>query len=248
MLANPTAPQPKAVPMVFERHEQKYVMDQSTYQQLLKKLDQQIKVDQYGQQTISSLYYDTEDYMFARRQLDNSKYREKLRLRVYGHQVDHHQASFVELKKKVNGVTYKRRVTLPYNQAHRYLASRTGSISRENDMNAREIDRFTHAHALTRQTAVIYERTAYSTEDGLRLTFDENIRWRTRNLNLTNNSHGTPLLATGMVVMEIKIPQALPFGWSQLFASLKLYPQPFSKYGLIYKYGIRGGQQCLSVI
>ncbi len=248
MLDNLAAPQKSAVPMVFERHEQKYVMDRSTYQQLLKNLGDQIRMDQYGKQTISSLYYDTEDYMFARRQLDNSKYREKLRLRAYGDPVDHHQPAFVELKKKVNGITYKRRVTLPYNQAHRYLASRSGSISRNDDMNAREIDRFTHSHELSRQTAVIYERTAYSTADGLRLTFDENIRWRSRNVNLINHNQGIPLLASGMVVMEIKLPRALPFEWSQLFASLKLYPQPFSKYGLIYKYGIQGGQQCLSVI
>ncbi|MGV0168332.1 VTC domain-containing protein [Furfurilactobacillus sp. WILCCON 0119] len=245
MIETPAAP--KTVPMVFKRHEQKYVMDQDTYQRLLVALENEITIDQFGRQTISSLYYDTDSYMFARRQLDDSKYREKLRLRAYGSDVTADQTAFIELKKKVLGITYKRRIAVPYHEAKAYLAGE-GGLTVSADMNKREIDFFVQDHSLTRNTAVIYERSAYATETGLRLTFDENIRWRTEDTDLLTGTTGTPLLAPGMVVMEIKIPQTLPFAWSHLFAGLKIYPQPFSKYGLIYKYGILGGQQCLSAI
>ena len=246
MIANATAV--KNVPLIFKRHEQKYVMDQATYKRLLAALQDQIKIDDYGKQTISSLYYDTDSYTFVRRQLDDSRYREKLRLRVYGNDIHDQQTAFVELKKKVAGVTYKRRIVLPYGQACDYLGKHAPVAGAADDMNYREIDYFTQNQPLTRRTAVIYERSAYASTNGLRLTFDENIRWRTEDVDLRNEAVGTPLLAPGMVVMEIKIPQALPFDWSELFAKLHIYPQPFSKYGLIYKYGILGGQQCLSVI
>lgn len=236
------------VPMVFERHEQKYVMSQTTYQQLLVALGDEISMDQYGQQTISSLYYDTAGYLFARRQLDDSSYREKLRLRVYGSQITANQAAFVELKKKVKGITYKRRIQLSYQTGCDYLGQQGMSMGRQHDMNYREIDHFVQQTTLPTRTAVIYERTAYSSQRGLRVTFDENIRWRSGDVDLTTAAPTKALLAPGMVVMEIKIPQALPLAWSQIFAKLHLYPQPFSKYGLIYKYGILGGKQCLSAI
>ena len=41
-------------------------------------------IDEYGQHTIMSLYYDTHDYRFIRHSMDKPKYKEKFRVRSYG--------------------------------------------------------------------------------------------------------------------------------------------------------------------
>ncbi len=68
-----------------------------------------MELDSYGKHTISNIYFDTEDYCLIRRSLDKPLYKEKLRLRVYGLPKDDSE-SFIEIKKKFNGVVYKRRI------------------------------------------------------------------------------------------------------------------------------------------
>ena len=43
-----------------------------------------MKIDEYGQHTILSLYYDTDDFRFIRHSMDKPKYKEKFRIRSYG--------------------------------------------------------------------------------------------------------------------------------------------------------------------
>ncbi len=79
--------------------------------------------DEFVHSTISNLYYGTPDYRMIRRSQTKPRYKEKLRLRCY--QVPQSDtASFLEIKKKVSGVVYKRRTSLPYAQALSYLEQR----------------------------------------------------------------------------------------------------------------------------
>lgn len=57
---------------------------------------------------IQSLYYDTENFRLIRRSIERPEYKEKLRLRSYGlaHADDN---VFLELKKKSEGIVFKRR-------------------------------------------------------------------------------------------------------------------------------------------
>ena len=79
--------------------------------------------DRYGWSTICSLYYDTADYELIRRSLYKPEYKEKLRLRSYGVPNEETQV-FPEIKKKARGIVYKRRVSMPYGDALRYLSRR----------------------------------------------------------------------------------------------------------------------------
>ena len=69
---------------VFERYENKYLLDQHQYQRLQECLDGRMERDGYGLHTICTVYYDTDDYAIIRRCLEKPKFKEKLRLRSYG--------------------------------------------------------------------------------------------------------------------------------------------------------------------
>ena len=69
-----------------------------------------MKIDEYGQHTILSLYYDTDDFRFIRHSMDKPKYKE---ISHPGYGVPSQDSLvFLEIKKKVNGIVYKRRVPL----------------------------------------------------------------------------------------------------------------------------------------
>lgn len=105
---------------VFERTEKKYLMSRKQYEDLKESIQSFIQLDPYPQYTIYNLYFDTCDYEFIYHSIEKPMYKEKLRLRSYG-PVDGTGKVYLELKKKCNGVVFKRRVTLGYEEAMAYL-------------------------------------------------------------------------------------------------------------------------------
>ena len=83
----------------------------------------------------------------------------------------------------------------------------------------------------------IYERTAWFGRvlPDLRVTFDEDIRWRTDRLDLSQGSQGENLLPPGQILMEIKIPEAMPLWMSRALSELAIFPTSFSKVGFCYE-------------
>lgn len=220
------------VSMVFERHEKKYRLTQAQYELLLPRLDQWMQRDQYGVHTICSLYFDTEDFLLIRRSLQKPRYKEKLRLRSYGVPADD-DIVYLELKKKLNGVTYKRRASMPFAQARAWL---TGHELPDGQI-LREIDYFLSLYHPLPRIALFYERLAlFGREDNrLRVTFDTDIRWRRGDLAFAEGDAGALLLQPGERLMEIKTPGAIPLDLARLLSELRIYPVSFSKYGEAYK-------------
>lgn len=68
----------------------------------------------------------------------------------------------------------------------------------------------------------------------LRITFDTDILWRTEDVGLAAGVYGSPILAPGTVLMELKIAGAVPLWLSEVLAREKIYPTSFSKYGRAY--------------
>ena len=69
----------------------------------------------------------------------------------------------------------------------------------------------------------------------LRITFDENIRYREYDLSLDKGDAGEQLLEPGQTLMEIKIPGAMPLWLSKELSRLNIFPTSFSKYGKAYQ-------------
>ena len=105
----------------FERYEKKYRLTAAQQRMVLEGMRPYMKKDAYGAYTICNIYYDTDDWRLIRASLEKPVYKEKLRVRSYG-VPDGDGKVFVELKKKYDGVVYKRRVTMGAGEAAPFLA------------------------------------------------------------------------------------------------------------------------------
>lgn len=224
---------------VFERHELKYLLNSTQHKTLLQQLHAKMQADQYGRHTICTLYYDTQDFAVIRRCLDKPRFREKLRLRSYGVPTPGSQV-YLELKKKMNGITYKRREPMQLREAREYLDEGISPLQKSQILC--EIDWYIRQQALQGQVVLCYDRLAlFGREDPqFRVTFDSNIRWRNYNTALDAGDHGALLLAPGTHLMEIKTMNALPCWLVQMLSELYIYPTSFSKYGMVYQKYIAG--------
>lgn len=218
----------------FKRYEKKYLLTKEQYEQLLSGMEGHIRKDAYGSYAIHNIYFDTPDHALIRASLDKPFYKEKLRLRSYGVPTPDTPV-FLEIKKKYNGIVYKRRTTLSLEEAENYLYSHTDKEG--SGQVLREIDWLFARYPLKPSVYLVYDRLAYCgiEDDSLRITFDTNIRGRDERLKLTEGTDGIELLDPDTVLMEVKFIGAMPLWMSRLFASLKIYPSPFSKYGIYYR-------------
>lgn len=218
------------VQTVFERNEKKFLLPKRQLPGLLAQLSPYMAQDDYGLHTICSLYLDTADGLFAQQQADKPTFREKLRLRSYGVPTNN-STVYLELKKKLAGVTYKRRMPLPLCEAKAYL--QMGVTPTFTGQVFGEIDWFMHQYQPKPRTVVCYDRIAlYGLADAaLRITFDDNARFRDTQLDLARGDWGQPLTAPGTILMEVKTVGAMPVWLARILSQNGLYAQSFSKFG-----------------
>ena len=172
--------------------------------------------------------------MIIRKTLEKPVYKEKLRLRSYG-TAGAEDKVFVELKKKYNGIVYKRRETLTLAQSDEYLAGHTKAPC--DTQIFREIDWFRDYYGNLKPAMYIsYEREAYYSLENpdLRITFDRNIMYRSYNLSLAAGVEGESILELGQHLMELKAGGAIPVWLTKILDELGIYPASFSKYGRAY--------------
>lgn len=228
----------------FKRYEIKYLLKEDQYQEFRERTNQRLMVDSYGETDICNCYYDTTDFRLIRNSMEKGIYKEKLRLRSYGIPEDDSSKVFLELKKKYQGIVYKRRESLSYNQAQRILTGKGENPIREEGLDSQifhEIEWVLRyykdlypAMYLSYQRIALYEQTDVDNQ-GLRITFDRNLLWRTEQVNLMAGIYGDPLLEPGQRIMEVKAPGALPLWLVKLFDDMKIYPATYSKYGKAYE-------------
>ena len=217
---------------VFERVEKKYRLNQKQYDMFLHAAEERIHRDEYGLHTIRNIYYDTSHYDLIRRSIDKPKYKEKLRLRGYGEIGDDSEV-FLEIKKKYQGVVYKRRAKLPITQARIYLES--GIFMEKKSQILREIDYFIRFYQPRPKVYLAYDREAFigNGDENLRITIDRNIRSRSHRLELSYDGE-CEILNPGEYLMEIKVSDAYPMWLANLLGELMIYPISLSKYGAVY--------------
>lgn len=107
-------------PNVFKRREIKYLITDLQKEALMRFVLQNMHPDEFGKSTIRNVYFDTPDFKLISNSLEHPLYKEKLRLRTYG-KANQSTPAFVEIKKKYNGIVYKRRVQMPLAQANDFL-------------------------------------------------------------------------------------------------------------------------------
>ncbi|MCM1191023.1 MAG: polyphosphate polymerase domain-containing protein [Butyrivibrio sp.] len=220
--------------MTFQRYEMKYLLSRKQKEAVLAAMEPYMELDDYGRTTIRNVYYDTDNYRLVRKSLEQPVYKEKLRVRSYG-PVEPGDKVFVELKKKYEGVVYKRRIHIPEKAAMDYLAGRREAP--EKSQISEEIDYFLQFYrTLEPKVFLSYEREAYYTREpgAFRVTFDEALLWRETDLSLEKGVYGTPLLKQGQTLMEIKTPGNIPLWMVKVLSEEEIRKTSFSKYGNAY--------------
>ena len=218
----------------MKRYEVKYILSAEQFEFLTKELVGKMEIDKYGLTSIASIYYDTPDYRLIRTSIEKPPFKEKIRLRSYGLSKPGGTV-FLELKRKAEGLVYKRRVTTTEEAVNRFFAY-DGDITADGQI-AREITYFRNFYkTLVPAILIIYDRVAYFEPGGdLRLTVDRSPRYRTNDLNLVTSMEGSPLLPEGSAILEIKVQQAMPLWLTDILSRGKIYKTSFSKVGEAHK-------------
>ena len=219
---------------VFKRYELKYLLTPAQKVAVLRAIGPYMALDAYGRTTIRNLYFDTDSYRLIRSSMEKPTYKEKLRIRSYDRATPD-SAVFVEIKKKYQKVVYKRRVSLPEEEAMTWLC--TGAPRPLDTQISREIAYFIDYYGSLHPTMFLsYEREAYYTREpsDFRVTFDDTILCRQKELSLCAPLGGTPILGADKVLMEIKCSGGIPLWMVRVLSEQHIYKTSFSKYGTAY--------------
>ncbi|WP_371749165.1 polyphosphate polymerase domain-containing protein [Streptomyces sp. NBC_00280] len=184
-----------------------------------------------------SLYYDTPQLRFYWEKIEGLKFRRKLRIRHYGDLdgVTDESPVCVEIKQRVNRVTQKRRITLPYGTA-RQLCDGRELVEHSPKERAFVHEVLELVVRLNLQPTAItgYQREALvgrHADTGLRVTFDRRILGRDRDFHFgiatPENRFTVP---PHMSVMEIKVNERTPHWITDLAARRNLNLVRVSKY------------------
>lgn len=218
---------------IFQRTEVKYRIPADRFEEFRKEMDPYIVPDAYGLSTICNIYYDTEDRKLITRSLEKPAYKEKLRLRSYGIP-GADTTVFPELKKKVDGVVYKRRCAMTIREAEGFLNRR--ETPSENGQVQKELAYARDFYGLRPALFLAYDREAFAgrQDPEMRMTIDRRIRFREDRLSLLLGDGGEELDLHGDCLLEVKVNGSLPLPIVRIFNRLGIYPASFSKYGAVY--------------
>ena len=227
----------------FKRYELKFILTQEQKAAIEQAMYPHMQPDRYGLSTIRNIYYDTEDYRLIRSSIEKPVYKEKLRLRSY-RKLESTEPAFVELKRKYDGVVYKRRLSLCHKDAVNWLAG--NNTFAPNCQIAREIQYFSSFYETLHPVLFLaYDRVAWFSHESpdLRVTFDDHITCRQDRLSLCEDPGGASILPEGITLMEIKTAGGIPLWLTEELSKNRIFKTSFSKYGTAYKTLIYKGAQ-----
>ena len=220
----------------FRRFEKKYLLDEQQYRRLTELLKDRVLPDKFYETDIRSIYYDTDDHELIRRSIEKPEYKEKLRIRSYK-EVTGDEMVFVELKKKFDGIVYKRRTKASSVQ----LLDDIYRCQFKDPQVGKEILYALDYYGRLKPSIFIgCKRTSFVGKEDrdLRITFDREICYRMEDLSLRKTEKDK--LLTDKTVMELKIKDAMPLWLSEILDEVKAYPRGFSKVGNAFLKELQG--------
>lgn len=219
----------------FSRYEAKFFLTPQQLERLMPLLQTHLHVDEYGKHTISNIYYDTDRYDIIRASIEKPIYKEKLRVRAYGIPDPETGKIFIELKKKYKHIVYKRRIVVTPPEAQAFLELGQHPQNADAQITG-EIAHFMALHRPEPKVYLSYDRVAMFSQENpeLRITFDTNLLWRETELDLCAGSFGQPLFPDDRVLMEIKVPGAMPLWLAHALSENQIFRTSFSKIGTCY--------------
>lgn len=220
----------------FRRYEKKYLLEKDQYENILNDLRPYIERSKFYDSQIRSIYYDTDKFQLIRRSIEKPEYKEKLRVRSYA-DAEGDDKVYVELKKKFDGIVYKRRCKAKCDD----VLNDIYNCKMNNDQVYEEIKYALQYYGKLRPAIYIgCSRTSYyaKEDENLRITFDKDMKYRMKHLNFKASELDKPI--NDKVIMEIKIGESMPLWLSEILDKNKAYPRGFSKVGTAFLKEIKG--------
>ncbi|MFC4064525.1 polyphosphate polymerase domain-containing protein [Actinoplanes subglobosus] len=223
----------------FNRYEIKYLLPSDQVPDLRRELVGRMDADSHGSDGgygVWSTYYDTRDLRFYWEKIEGLKFRRKLRVRHYGdrNDVSDDTEVHVEIKQRVNRVTQKRRVALPYHLA-RDLCDGRRMVDHEPRQTAflEEVLELISTLDLRPVAMTGYQREAYVGRDadvGLRVTLDHRVRGRDRDFHFSADAENRLIVPARLSVVEFKANERVPYWLTDLAARMNMSIVRVSKY------------------
>lgn len=223
----------------FNRYEIKYFVDELRVPKLREELEARMDSDPYsphGGYPVSSLYYDTPDLRFYWEKIEGLRFRRKLRMRLYGPPSECTDDSLVqiEIKQRVNRVTQKRRIALPYGRAQRWLNEREGIEDASAGRGfVNEVTTLIGNLDLRPVVTTGYLREAFIGREadlGLRVTIDHKVHGRDRDFHFAAAAENRFTVPPKLAIVEIKANERVPYWATDLTARMDMSVIRVSKY------------------
>ncbi|MEH6820687.1 MAG: polyphosphate polymerase domain-containing protein [Dietzia psychralcaliphila] len=226
-------------PHAFNRYEIKYLIDELAVPALREELAARMDGDPYsphGGYPVSSLYYDTQNLSFYWEKIEGLRFRRKLRMRLYGDPAECTDTStvHVEIKQRVNRVTQKRRLALPYATARDWLDDRhRPDCPPERQGYVNEVSNLVSTLDLRPVATTGYLREAFvgrEADTGLRVTIDHRVHGRDRDFHFASGGENRFIIPPKLAIVELKANERVPYWATDLAARLDLSVVRISKY------------------
>lgn len=219
------------------RHEYKYLvseMDLALIKHRICCLMKQDKNQEAAYYTISSLYFDDNSDTCLQENLDGRDMRAKYRVRIYNHSMDMIK---LEKKSKIHGMTQKIVTSITQDECRQLMNGNIPFIQDDFSEVKKRLLVEMKALGLMPKCIVEYNRTAYIEKIGnVRVTFDQNIRGTSKVKNFMEQKiYATPVLPTGMHVLEVKYDEILLSYLHDAIDIGNLQRTAFSKYSYARK-------------
>jgi hypothetical protein len=223
----------------FNRYEIKYLVPSDQIPGLREEIAARMDADSHGSEGgygVWSTYYDTRDLRFYWEKIEGLKFRRKLRIRHYGDRsnVGDDTEVHVEIKQRVNRVTQKRRVSMPYRLA-RELCDGRRMVEHEEPERAfiEEVLELISLLDLRPVAMTGYQREAFVGRDadvGLRVTLDHRVRGRDRDFDFAADAENRLIVPARLSVVEFKANERVPYWLTDLAARMNMSVVRVSKY------------------
>lgn len=236
---------------VFNRIEKKYIINRTQKKQLLRAVRKNMNKDNYHKSEVYNIYFDNQNYDSIINSIDWIDFKAKIRARNY----QGYDRVFLEIKTKIydpeENIGYKRRVKISLHDYEELVNNnktlaeliQKNEPSPRNIQIAKEIDYLIKKLDLSPRILVMYNRESYKNNDNLRITFDENLRYRNKDLSFIPQKNDTMYFKDNYnTIMEVKAHGVIPLWLANVMTEAKVYPKQFSKIGNIYQKIIKKGQ------
>ena len=187
---------------IFRRVEQKYLITSEQYNALMEALGDKLVKDEYFYNDIYNLYLDAPDHRLIIQSIEKPMYKEKFRVRSYGLAENEDSKVYLEIKKKFDGTSHKRRISMTLGEFYKYV-EKGNRPKNANPITLAELDYDFEKYNLQPSILINYERYSYYFRGNkdLRVTFDHNVKYRVNQQDLTHGDDMHNIIDKDMSLM-----------------------------------------------